>query len=152
MLGFSGSTLLSYQRGVAQMTIAVNGRYVNLFSTHVDYYNSYYRTVQTQEAVSYMRNFSEPRIMMGDFNTWPNTSDYNIMAQPYQDAWVAAQNAGTASAYNGTGATHGTSRFDYVYYSRVSTLSLVSVTVPDSRVSGVWPADHDPVIAVFRVN
>ena len=147
-----GSTLLSYQRGVAQMTIAVNGRYVNLFSTHVDYANAYYRTVQTNEAVSYMRNFSEPRIMLGDFNTWPNTSDYNIMAQPYQDAWVAALNAGTASSYNGTGATHGSSRFDYVYYSRVSTLSLVSVNVPDTRVGGVTPADHDPVIAIFRVN
>jgi hypothetical protein len=24
--------------------------------------------------------------------------------------------------------------------------------VPDSRVNGVYPSDHDPVIAVFGVN
>ena len=147
-----GSTLLSYERGVAQMTIVVNGRNVNLFSTHVDYYNSSYRTTQTREAVGYMSNFSEPRIMLGDFNTWPGTSDYYLMAQPYQDAWTAGQSAGTAWAFNGSGSTHGDSRFDYIYYSRNSVLSLRSVKVPDTRVNGVWPSDHHPVIAEFKVN
>ena len=67
-------------------------------------------------------------------------------------AQVAAQNAGTASAYNGTGNTIGGSRFDYVAYLRVSALVLKSVTVPDTRVNGVYPSDHDPVVAVFEVN
>jgi hypothetical protein len=39
-----------------------------------------------------------------------------------------------------------------VYYSRNSVLSLESVKVPDTRVSGVSASDHHPVIAVFRVN
>ncbi|HEY0875871.1 MAG TPA: DNRLRE domain-containing protein [Vicinamibacterales bacterium] len=146
------STLLSYQRGVAAVTISVNGRNVTLFSTHVEYDNSSWRPVQIREAVNWMSRFGEPRIMMGDFNTWPGTSDYNIIAQPYQDAWAAAVNNGTASAYNGTGNTHGGSRFDYIFYSRVSALSLVSVNVPDTRVNGVYPSDHDPVVAVFRIN
>jgi endonuclease/exonuclease/phosphatase family metal-dependent hydrolase len=146
------ATLLSYERGVAHLSVVVNGRTVHLFSTHVDYYNSSWRTAQINEALRYMSSFSEPRIMLGDFNTWPGTSDYNLMANPYQDAWVAAQNAGTASAYNGTGATHGDSRFDYVFYSRVSALSLVSVNVPNTSLGGVWPSDHAPVIAEFRIN
>jgi len=148
----SDSHLLSYQRGVAQMTIVVNGRYINLFSTHVDYANASWRTIQTKEAINWMRMFADPRIVMGDFNTWPNTADYYLMATPYQDAWVAAKNAGTATAYNGTGATHGTSRFDYVYYSRVAALTLQSVKVPDTRVNGVFASDHDPVVATFKVN
>ena len=78
-----------------------------------------------------MTTFAEPRIMMGDFNTGPATGDYAIIATPYQDAWAAASSAGTASSYNGTGATHGTSRFDYVFYSRVAALALTSVNVPD---------------------
>ena len=147
----SSSTLLSYQRGVAQVGVVVNGRTVNLFSTQVEYTNSSWRPVQIKEAVSYMGNFTAPRIMMGDFNTNPGTSDYNIIATPYQDAWAAAKSAGTATSYNGTGATHGTSRFDYVFYSRVSTLALKSVNVPDTRVNGVYPSDHDPVVAVFSV-
>jgi endonuclease/exonuclease/phosphatase family metal-dependent hydrolase len=148
----SSSTLLSYDRGVTHIGVVVNGRTVNLFSTHVEYYTSSWRAVQIAEAVRWMRNFSEPRIMMGDFNTRPATSDYYLVATPYRDAWAAARSAGTATAYNGTGATHGASRFDYVFYSKVAALSLKSVKVPDTRVNGVYPSDHDPVVAVFRVN
>jgi endonuclease/exonuclease/phosphatase family metal-dependent hydrolase len=147
----SSSTLLSYGRGVAQMGIVVNGRTVNLFSTHVEYFEASWRPIQIAEAVRWMNNFSEPRIMMGDFNTGPGTSDYDIVATPYQDAWVAAQSARTATAYNGTGNTHGGSRFDYVFSSKVAALSLTSVNVPDTGLNGVYPSDHDPVVAVFAV-
>jgi endonuclease/exonuclease/phosphatase family metal-dependent hydrolase len=148
----ASSTLLSYGRGVAQIGIVVNGRNVNLFSTHIEWVNASWRPIQIAEAVRWLQNFSEPRIMMGDFNSWPATNDYYIAATPYQDEWVAALSAGTATSYNGTGATHGDSRFDYVFYSRVAVLSLKSVNVPDTRVNGVWPSDHSPVVAVFRVN
>ena len=145
------SALLSYSRGVAQMTLSVNGRHVHVFSTHVDYENASWRAIQIAEAVRWCAGFGDPVILMGDFNTWPGTSDYQIVAQPYQDAWAAAVASGTASAYNGTGATHGNSRFDYVFYSRVASLTLRSVRVPATVVDGVLPSDHDPVIAVFDV-
>ena len=148
----SSTTLLSYSRGVAQIGIVVNGRTINLFSTHVEYYNAGWRTTQINQALAWMRNFAEPRIVMGDFNTWPDTSDYRLVATPYQDAWTAAQTAGTASAFIGSGNTHGGSRFDYVFFSRVSALTLKSVTVPDTRINGVYPSDHYPVVAVFTVN
>jgi endonuclease/exonuclease/phosphatase family metal-dependent hydrolase len=146
------STLLSYTRGVAQMGIVVNGRNINLFSTHIEYFTASWRPIQIAEAATWMSTFSEPRIMMGDFNTEPATSDYSIIATQIQDAWVTAQGAGTATAYNGTGATHGTSRFDYVFYSKVAALLLMSVNVPETRVNGVHPADHDPVVAVFEIH
>jgi endonuclease/exonuclease/phosphatase family metal-dependent hydrolase len=148
----SGETYLDNGRGVAQMTLVVNGRNVNVFSTHVEYFNSDWRPAQIQEAVSWAGNFSDPRIIMGDFNTWPDTSDYYLIATPYQDSWTEAQSSGTASAFNGTGNTNGDSRFDYVFHSRISTVSLSGVTVPDTSSGGVKPSDHDPVIAVFRVN
>jgi endonuclease/exonuclease/phosphatase family metal-dependent hydrolase len=148
----SSSTLLSYTRGVVQMGIDVNGRTVNVFSTHVEYFTSSWRPVQITEAVRWMSTFAEPRIMMGDFNTTPGTSDYSIIAKPYQDAWAAAKSAGTATAYNGTGATKDSVRFDYVFHSRVAAVSLKSVKVPDTRINGVFPADHDPVVAEFDVN
>src|SRR5262245_635590 len=49
----SGSTLLSNNRGVAQMTINVNGRNVNVFSTHVEYDVAAWRPVQITEAVQW---------------------------------------------------------------------------------------------------
>jgi hypothetical protein len=86
-----------------------------------------------------------------DFNTSPGTSDYSLMATPYQDGWLAASSAGTATSYNGTGATHGASRFDYVFFSNVAALLLTSVNVPDTRINGMYPSDHDAVVAVFIV-
>jgi endonuclease/exonuclease/phosphatase family metal-dependent hydrolase len=147
----SSSTLLSYDRGVAYVAISVNGRTVHLFSTHVEYYTAAWRTIQINEAIRWIQTFSEPRIVMGDFNTTPGTSDYSLAAAAYEDAWASARSAGLATSYNGTGNTHGGSRFDYVFYSRVAALSLRSVDVPDTRVNGVRPSDHDPVIATFAV-
>ena len=148
----SSTTLLSYSRGVAQVGVVVNGRTINLFSTHLEYYTASWRTTQINQALAWMRNFPEPRIMLGDFNTWPGTSDYTLMATPYQDSWTAGTSAGIATAFNGTGSTSGGSRFDYVFYSRVSALTLQAVQVPDTRINGVYPSDHHPVIATFRVN
>jgi endonuclease/exonuclease/phosphatase family metal-dependent hydrolase len=88
---------------------------------------------------------------MGDFNTWPNTSDYNILASVYNDSWVQAQKIGAATSYKSGGTTHGASRFDYVYYSKNSPLVLKSVSVPSTATNGVYASDHDPVIAVFEV-
>jgi endonuclease/exonuclease/phosphatase family metal-dependent hydrolase len=147
----SNSYILDYGRGVAHIAITVNGRTVHLFSTHVEYDNASWRPIQIREAVNWVSGFSDPRIVMGDFNTWPNTSDYYIIATPLQDSWAAAASSGTATSYNGTGATHGTSRFDYVFTSRVSTLWLNNVNVPNTQVNGVWPSDHDPVVALFTV-
>ena len=145
----ASTTLLSYNRGIAQIGIVVNGRTINLFSTHLEYYTGSWRTTQINQTLAWVRNFAEPRILLGDFNTNPGTSDYALVASPYQDAWTAAV---SRTAFNGTGATHGASRFDYVFYSRVSALTLQSVEVPDTRINGVYPSDHHPVVATFAVN
>jgi endonuclease/exonuclease/phosphatase family metal-dependent hydrolase len=142
--------MLSYQRAVVRMGVMVNGIEVNVFSTHVDYDNSSYRTIQINQARSWISTFAKPRIVMGDFNTSPGTSDYNLLAADYSDSWVQAKNGGTATAYNGTGATHGSSRFDYIW-NRGTQLTLKSVSVPDTRTAGVYASDHDPVLAVFTV-
>jgi endonuclease/exonuclease/phosphatase family metal-dependent hydrolase len=143
--------ILSNGRGVAQMGVVVNGRVVNVFSTHIEYYNSSWRPEQILQAVNWLRNFSEPRIFMGDFNTWFQTPDYYLLAPPYVDAWLVAKNAGTASSFNGTGATEGTSRIDYAFVSNNGSLAVNSVTVPNTVVNGVKPSDHDPIVTVVTV-
>jgi endonuclease/exonuclease/phosphatase family metal-dependent hydrolase len=147
----SSYLILSNGRGVAQMGVVVNGRVVNVFSTHIEYYNSSWRPEQILQAVNWLRNFSEPRIFMGDFNTWFQTPDYYLLAPPYVDAWLVAKNAGTASSFNGTGATEGTSRIDYAFVSNNGSLAVNSVTVPNTVVNGVKPSDHDPIVTVVTV-
>jgi endonuclease/exonuclease/phosphatase family metal-dependent hydrolase len=98
-----------------------------------------------------MANFSTPRILLGDMNTWAATPDYYTLTSTLKDGWVTAQSAGTATAYNGTGNTEGESRIDYVLYSNVTALTIKSVNVPNTVVNGLKPSDHDPVVAVFSV-
>jgi len=147
----SSSYLLDNGRGVAQMGVVVNGRTVNVFSTHIEYDNASWRPTQIAEALGWMTNFSTPRILMGDMNTWAATPDYYTLTSTLRDGWVTAQNAGTATAYNGTGATEGESRIDYVLYSNVTALTIKSVNVPNTVVNGLKPSDHDPVVAKFTV-
>ena len=56
----SSTTLLDYTRGVAQMGIVVNGRTVNVFSTHMEWDVAWWRPIQITEAVNWVANFSEP--------------------------------------------------------------------------------------------
>jgi endonuclease/exonuclease/phosphatase family metal-dependent hydrolase len=140
---------LSYNRSAAQGTIVLNGRTINVISTHVDYANASYRTIQTNELKAWASTWAEDRIVAGDFNTSPGTSDYTLMANDYWDVWAAAVRTGVYSSATGTaGYTHGGSRFDYVYLSKgASTLTLDKVSVTD----GAGASDHDPVVASFTV-
>jgi len=146
----ASSFQLDYGRGIAQIGVSVNGRTVNLFSTHIEYNNTSWRPTQIAEALGYMSNFAEPRILMGDFNTWPSTTDYYTIANVATDGWVAASNAGTASSYNGTGGTEGDSRIDYVWLSK-NNLSIINMTVPNTIVNGVRPSDHDPIVSKLTI-
>jgi endonuclease/exonuclease/phosphatase family metal-dependent hydrolase len=138
---------------VAHGTIVVNGRTINLFSTHVSWSNSSWRTTETRQVKSIASTWSENRIVMGDFNTWPWTTDYQIMASAYYDSWAEGLKAGIASSPSGSvGSTKGTSRFDYIYRSfGASALVLTKVTVPNTSSGGAKPSDHDPVVATFTV-
>jgi endonuclease/exonuclease/phosphatase family metal-dependent hydrolase len=149
----SDTQMFSYERGAAQATITVNSRSIDLFSTHVDYENATYRTTQIGQMISYALGYSAPRIVLGDFNTTQGTSDYNLMYATYVDAWRKASADGTANGYKSGGATKGTVRFDYIWYTSSPYLTLRSVSVPDTRASGgYYPSDHDPVVATFTVN
>ena len=64
----------------------------------------------------------------------------------------SARAPGSRRPTTATGGTHGDSRFDYVFYFTASALALKSVNVPDTRVSGMYPSDHDPVVATFAMN
>jgi endonuclease/exonuclease/phosphatase family metal-dependent hydrolase len=133
---------------VAHGTIVVNGRTINLFSTHVSWDNSSWRTTETRGVKSWASTWSENRIVMGDFNTWPGTSDAQIMSTAYYDAWAEAVRSGSYSSPSGTaGHTRGSSRFDYIYESHGATgLKLSRAWVVSSSAS-----DHLPLVAVFTL-
>ncbi|MGH9370180.1 MAG: endonuclease/exonuclease/phosphatase family protein, partial [Vicinamibacterales bacterium] len=144
---------LSYARSVARTQIVVNGVRVNVFATHLDAESSSRRATQMNQLKSYASSFSQQWISAGDFNAWPGAAEIKNMTSWNYDAWAVATANGTEVAYAGNlaGNTRN-SRIDYVFYSKsASRLYLKAAYVFDTRVSGVQPSDHRPVMATFEV-
>ena len=146
--------LLSYDRSIVDIAVTVNGRTINLSSTHLDDASSTYRKTEIGELLSWERGLAEQRIVAGDFNSSYTSGEYKLMTADYKDSWAVAQAAGTAVAYPGnTAGNTRNGRIDYIYYSHgASDLVLKSSQVFDTRdANGVMPSDHRPLLSVFTV-
>jgi endonuclease/exonuclease/phosphatase family metal-dependent hydrolase len=150
----TSSHLLSHGRALLHAAITVNGRTINFFSTHLDANSTSYRLQEIGELTTIAAGMSQQRIICGDFNAWPGSSENSTMTQSYYDGWAVSKSAGTSiSASDNPNGNTRNSRIDYVYYSHgASDLVLKSVQVVDTRSSsGVMPSDHRPVLATFTV-
>jgi endonuclease/exonuclease/phosphatase family metal-dependent hydrolase len=165
----TSSRFLSYQRSVAQATVSISGRTVNFFATHLDPDSSGARATEISELTSWVSGFSEARIICGDFNAGPDTTEITGMMSQYLDYWQVAMSAGVATAYPDNPVYMQTrtrrGRIDYIFYSRSAyNLTLRSAQIPDTRDlsnpnvviflgtlddKGVRPSDHNPVIVTF---
>jgi endonuclease/exonuclease/phosphatase family metal-dependent hydrolase len=153
------------------VTVNVSGKTINFFATHLDADSSANRYTEVGELMSYASNFSESRIVVGDFNAGPDLSETVRMTSGYYDSWMLALNAGTAVGYpdNPVGVQTRTrrGRIDYVYHSLGSpNLFLKGTQIPDTRDwnnrnvvvylgtpddAAVRPSDHNPMIATFDI-
>jgi endonuclease/exonuclease/phosphatase family metal-dependent hydrolase len=164
--------LLSASRSAVDATITVNGRTITFTSAHLDNALQSNRIKQIAELLFWETTLAENRIVVGDYNAWPNTTEIANMTKTYVDTWAAAKAAGTAIAWsaNPDGITHGSHRIDYIFQSKGATgLKLQSVQVFDTsdhsgtkcivsgtatcfaNSTGIDPSDHRPVMAVFEV-
>jgi endonuclease/exonuclease/phosphatase family metal-dependent hydrolase len=145
---------MSYDRSAALATIEVNGRTVNVVSTHLASESSGYRATQIRQLMPWLRGFSEQRIVAGDFNAGLVNVPY--MEDEYNDGWMQAVENGTATDYAGNsrpGATH-TYKIDFIFESEgASRISVRSARVYDTRdAHGVRPSDHKPLMVTFNIN
>jgi len=107
------------------------------------------RSQQLDRLLAWSSGFGAPRILVGDFNAGPDAGEMQPVLAAYRDAWVEAQRIGRAI---GSGASHGTSRIDYIFYMPASNLTLDSAEVIDTRtLIGVNASDHNPFVATFIV-
>jgi len=67
-------------RTVGGATVVVNGRTINFMSTHLDWVYESNRITQAGELVSYASGFAEDRIITGDLNGTPGTTEINTVA------------------------------------------------------------------------
>jgi endonuclease/exonuclease/phosphatase family metal-dependent hydrolase len=146
--------LLTGGRSATDVTVNVNGRTINVASTHLHSESASYRTTEVGELMAWAKGFAEQRIIVGDFNAQATDTASVNMKQAYRDSWAEAKLAGTAVAYadNPNGNTRN-SRIDYIYFSKTASfLALQGSQVFDTRdANGVMPSDHRPVMSTFIV-
>jgi len=167
----TSSQYLSYTRSVAQATISVAGRTINFFGTHLDDASSANRYQEVGELMNFAAGFSENKIVCGDFNGGPDTSESLRMTSSFYDSWIQGMNGGTAVSYPDNPVQVQTrtrrGRIDYVWYSMgAGNLVLRGTQIPDTRDLsnknvviflgttddyGVRPSDHNPMIANFAI-
>lgn len=145
--------LLSVQRSVALVRVNVNGRNLSLFSTHLDHQSSSTRLSQVRQLVTWALTQPEQRIVAGDFNSWPGTTEINEMARTYNDGWAVARSAGDAYSFSGNpdGNTRNT-RIDYVWSSKgASALRVVRADVFSASDSLGRMSDHNPLMVTYQI-
>ncbi len=143
---------LDWGRSMALARVVVNGRTIDMISTHLDANSSSRRLAQVIDLKAWAAAYPEQRIVAGDFNSWPQTSEIVEMTKSYNDSWAVAKSKGTAisSSSNPDGNTRNT-RIDYVFYSKGATaLAVSSVQVMDAVASRI--SDHRAVVTTFKVN
>ena len=148
----TATNILVYTRAAVDVTVSAGGHTINFTSTHLDNDSTSQRLAQISELVSWEKSLAQQRIIAGDFNAWPGSTENSTMKQTYYDSWAVAKANGTAIAYPGNeeGNTRN-SRIDYIYYSHGATgLALKSMQIFDTRDSnGVRPSDHRPILAIY---
>jgi endonuclease/exonuclease/phosphatase family metal-dependent hydrolase len=146
---------LSYDRTLALGQITVNGRNITVATTHLDPDSATRRYTQTQQLENWFDNFSQNRIVVGDMNAQPTSTEMTYLKnQGYRDAWADAKAGGYAYSApdNPYGYTR-RSRIDILYTSTgVSNIVPKRVEVVDTRdANGVMPSDHRPLVVTYDV-
>jgi endonuclease/exonuclease/phosphatase family metal-dependent hydrolase len=149
---------LSTRRVAVNAAVYVNGRMVNVWSTHLDSSSgNSMRLTEVAALKACVGSFAEQKIVAGDFNAKWAATEITAMKTLFYDAWLEAdQRAGIdAVSYPGNtsfGATRN-ARIDYVFYSKTAgDLVLKRAEVFDTRnAQGVMPSDHKPLMITFEV-
>jgi endonuclease/exonuclease/phosphatase family metal-dependent hydrolase len=136
-------TAMYSNRSVAQMTVLVGGVAVNVFSTHLDYYTPSYRTTQEQQLMAWLWNFSGPRMVGGDFNSWWGEYWITTMESQHTDTW-----RDVTGMKDGGYTVNQAVRFDYIFRSFDSNWRA---TPTRCYVPVTYLSDHNPVVADFKV-
>ena len=145
---------LSSSRNAVHSTFAVNGRTINLWSTHLSVESGSYRVTEVKELLPCMLGYGEQRLVSGDFNAGAYTTEIELMTGSYVDAWAKAKSLGVTTNYSGNcdGCTRN-SRIDYVFLSKAaSSLVLKAAEIIDTRdADGVMASDHKPMVVTLEV-
>ncbi len=138
----------------AQFEDLKNNKKFWVFNTHYDHRGEVARSMSSKlivEKIKELTNPNEPLILMGDFNSLPDSKAITTLLGHLDDgaAGIAIGQYGSVGTFNGfqTDASL-EDRIDYIFIknSNVSKYSHIA----DKRDNGLWVSDHLPILIKVR--
>lgn len=121
--------------------------------THLDHLGSQARLEQTRMLVEWLKERSEPRLLMGDFNDRPGSPLHALLTNPetqLEDSWYALgkeENEHSMTHHN-FGGTPGKFRMDWILTS--PELEVLDAFIVRDHEAGRYPSDHFPYLVELR--
>jgi endonuclease/exonuclease/phosphatase family metal-dependent hydrolase len=123
----------SEQRGLLEAAINVKGTHLHFYNTHLGL-TTEQRQIQMKEIVEIVAQTKGPKVIMGDLNATPESSEMEPMFAHYKDAFANQNEAYTYSAESPS------KRIDYIFTS-------ANIKTEDARVIQTLASDHLPLTA-----
>ena len=132
------------QRGLLRARIKAPGTAVTFLNTHLQHDNDPEREAQASAIVELAGRRPRNTVLVGDFNTEPDTVAHGIVSRAFTDTWSRIGD-GPGYTYQ---APDPTVRIDYLWVGNGPGFAPVSMqTVTDDPTA----SDHLPVVGDFRV-
>jgi endonuclease/exonuclease/phosphatase family metal-dependent hydrolase len=132
------------QRGFQQTVLDVDGKKLLFINTHIDYREEDTERLLNVEELrgAVDRASTLPVVMVGDFNSLPNTRVHQKLKEFVIDSWEAT-GQGEGFTFSSEAPDR---RIDYIFIKPKSPISLRSIWVPRTTAS-----DHLPLVAEFEM-
>ncbi|MBF2442466.1 endonuclease/exonuclease/phosphatase family protein [Listeria innocua] len=132
-----------------------DGKQFYIFNTHLDHISEEARLFASQLLLKKAAIIAEdsPVIILGDFNTAPNTTTYNFITKKYQDAQLISQTPikgpiGSFHDFQPLRPENELEKIDYIFVSKEFRVHSYK-TITD-QVDGCSASDHFPVTAILE--
>ena len=131
--------------GMGRVVVNVGGVPINVFTIHLEAFNTSVRTSQLLGMMAWTRSYGGPKVVGGDFNSWWGEYWIQQMRTEYSDTWfeyTGNQDGGYTIGNPGV-------RYDFLFRSLDSNgrMAPINCYVPWTTLS-----DHRPVVADYQVH
>ncbi|OEK05840.1 endonuclease/exonuclease/phosphatase family protein [Roseivirga misakiensis] len=146
-----GNTLPRISTMVVFENIAT-GKQVKILNTHLDRQSNNSRIRSVELILRKLMTESEemPKILLGDFNTRVEDNIISRVKEFFDDTYTGDELEG-CTFHGWNGGSH-CSRIDYIFYENSPNLSLVDFKIDRWKSKQLYPSDHYPLVATFKLN
>ncbi|MFY0594067.1 endonuclease/exonuclease/phosphatase family protein [Roseivirga sp.] len=128
------------------------GKRIKILNTHLDRQSNNSRIRSVELILRNLMTEAEnmPKVLLGDFNVRVEDNIISRVKEFFEDTYTGNELEG-CTFHGWNGGSH-CSRIDYIFYDKEENLSLVEFKIDRWKSKQLYPSDHYPLVATFRLN